>query len=111
MRAKACSPGRVREPWVRDVDNYTSPRSGRQKPWRIQFVFSCLRHRCRPLSRACDAVAPSQGSLTRPGLHAVAYCVGLCPGLAECTRLRVLHVYALYCVASTCINCKRFPEG
>jgi hypothetical protein len=31
MRAKACSPGRVREPWDLRVLTRASPRSGRQK--------------------------------------------------------------------------------
>src|SRR4029078_8628806 len=58
QRAIACSPGRVRKPWVRRRNHVTSPRSWRQhvvrgesvKPW----VYSSKRRKPAQRAAACS---------------------------------------------------------
>jgi len=80
QRAKACSPGRVREPWVRQATN-DSPRQ-RAAADEAQMTNDSNQYSGESFSvargRGLSLVAwRTQGSRTRPGLHALARGRGL----------------------------------
>src|SRR6266404_4188790 len=65
IQAKACSPGRVREPWDRAGVHALSPRSERQK-LRNRGLLVAVAH-C--VGSPYSSRTPIQGSRTRPGLQ------------------------------------------